>query len=316
MTVEDPVDGPRPPLSSVGCSVKHGPDPGHHYARAEIGWGSMPDPDGNRIEVEGRRLAWCSVGRGRPLLLVNGYAATGADWDPGMLERLGRSFEVICPDNRGVGGSELGEVEVTVDGMAADLEALLDALGLRRVPVAGWSMGGFVAQRLAARAPGRVEALALLSTDPGGREAVPAAAEDWARLTDHSGTPREQATRLISLLFPPVVAVEIDRQFGEVVATARAGLAPAALRAQEAAMEAWHAEEPAAAVGVPPVLVAHGGEDVVIPAANAAALAARWPGARVELFAGGGHAFMAQEPQRVADLLLSFFDRVSVTSPG
>jgi pimeloyl-ACP methyl ester carboxylesterase len=54
------------------------------------------------IEVEGRRLAWHSPGDGQPLLLINGYAATGADWDPGLLAALGEPFAVVCPDNRGV----------------------------------------------------------------------------------------------------------------------------------------------------------------------------------------------------------------------
>ena len=252
-------------------------------------------------------LAWRSVGAGPPLLLVNGYAATGVDWDPQLLLRLGRSFELICPDNRRVGGSELGAGELTVDSMAADLEALLDGLGLGRVPVVGWSMGGFVAQRLALRSPHRVAALALLSTDPGGPEAVAPDPRVWAELIDHSGTPREGATRLISLLFPPAVAAEIDRQFGEVVAAARKALSLETLRAQEAAMTAWHAtEQPLPVEDRPPVLIAHGAEDVVIPPANAEPLAARWPGATVELFAGCGHAFMAQEPARTVDLIAEF----------
>jgi pimeloyl-ACP methyl ester carboxylesterase len=269
--------------------------------------------------VDGRRIAWHAVGSGPTLLLLNGYAATGGDWDPTLLMQLGRSFEVICPDNRGVGESELGTGAVSVAGMAADLEALLDALELERAPVVGWSMGGFVAQQLAARAQARVEALALLSTDPGGAAAVPAAAEAWARLIDHSGTPREQASRLISLLFPPALAPEIDRRFGEVVAAAQAGLRPEALRAQELAMALWHMEDPLAAEGggmsgeaggtAMPVLIAHGSEDVVIPAANVEPLAARWPGARVEVFDGGGHAFMAQEPRRLAELLTTFLAR-------
>lgn len=256
-------------------------------------------------EAKGRQLAWCAVGDGKPLLLVNGYAATSEDWDPGFLEALGRSFEVICPDNRGVGGSELGEDELTIDGMACDLEALLDALGIERATVVGWSMGGFVAQRLAARAPARVAALALLSTDPGGPDSVPADPAAWARLTDHSGSDREQATRLISLLFPPPLATEIDRQFGEIVATARAALSPQVLLAQEAAMDAWHRGEvpPVMADGQFPVVVAHGALDEVIPPVNAERLATRWPDAKVELFPGCGHALMAQEPQRLADLI-------------
>ena len=181
-----------------------------------------------------------------PLLLINGYAATGADWDPTFLAELERRHRVIHPDNRGTGGVPLGEAELTIEAMAADMEALLDAEGIGRLPVVGWSMGGFVAQRLALRAPQRVSALALISSDPGGAAAVPAAAAVWAEMTDHSGTPREQASRLISLLFPAPLAAEIDRQFGEVVAAARAALSPATLRAQEAAMAAWHAAEQAA----------------------------------------------------------------------
>ena len=235
-----------------------------------------------------------------PLLLINGYAATGADWDPTFLGELEASHRVLRPDNRGVGAVPLGEEELTIAAMAADMEALLDDEEIERAPVVGWSMGGFVAQELARRAPERVSALALMSTDPGGEAAVPARAEVWAELTDHSGTPREQATRLISLLFPPPVAVEIDRQFGEIVAAARAGLAATTLRAQEQAMAAWHRTEPGEPEAATPTLVLHGTEDVVIPPANAGALTDRWPGAGVELFEGSGHAVMAQEPQRIA----------------
>lgn len=259
---------------------------------------ALPEPTGT-IEIDGRRFAWRSSGRGPRLLLVNGYAATGADWDPTFLAGLGESFEVICPDNRGLGASELGDDELTIAGMAADLEALLDALSVESLPVVGWSMGGFAAQRLALRAPRRVTALALLGTDAGGPDAVPPPADSWARLVDHSGSPSEQATRLISLLFPPAVAVEVDREFGEIVAAARADLSPAALRAQEAAMESWHAEPQPQPAAPPPTIVAHGREDAVIPAANAPLLAARWGAAQAEVLDGCGHALMAQEPQRL-----------------
>lgn len=257
------------------------------------------------IEAEGRRLAWRAVGDGPPLLLINGYAATGEDWDPGFLSGLAESFEVICPDNRGVGESELGEAELTIDGIADDLRALLDAREIDRLPVVGWSLGGFAAQRLALHAPGRVTALALLATDPGAPSSIDADPRALARLTDHSGTPREQATRLISQLFPPALAADIDREFGDVVAAARAKLPAASLRAQEAAMDAWHHEPlPRPEVlDLPPVLIAHGELDEVIPASNAKALEARWPGADVHVFPGCGHALMAQEPDRLVALI-------------
>jgi pimeloyl-ACP methyl ester carboxylesterase len=257
------------------------------------------------IEMDGRRLAWRSLGEGAPLLLINGYAATSEDWAPTFLAALGESFEVICPDNRGVGASGLGAAELTIDGMAADLEGLLDALAIERATVVGWSMGGFIAQRLVARAPARVAALALFATDPGGPDSMPADPADWARLTDHSGTPRERATRLISLLFPPDLAAEIDRQFGEVVAAAQARLAPRTLRAQEATIDAWHRDYPQVQVAAlaPPTLIAHGELDAVIPVGNAAVLATRWPGAQVEILAGCAHGLMAQESKRLVDLV-------------
>lgn len=246
-----------------------------------------------------------------PLLLINGYAATAADWDPAFIAALERSFELICPDNRGVGATTLGALDgpLTVEAMAADLEALLDARGIEQLPVVGWSMGGFIAQALTARAPHRVEALVLLSTDPGGPDAAPADPAIWAQLTDDSGPPREQARRLISLLFPPQPAAEIDRRFVDVVAAARAELSPAALAAQAGAMDTWHATEQPHALPAPPVLAVHGSEDVVIPPENLERLADHWPGCRVERFAGVGHAFMAQEPERLADLILSFLLR-------
>lgn len=225
-----------------------------------------------------------------------------------MLAGLARFFEVICPDNRGVGDSTLGDPdELTIDSMAADMESLLDARGIERAPVLGWSMGGFVAQQLFARAPARVESLVLLATDPGGPAAVLAEPRIWARLTDCRGRPSEQASRLISLLFPPALAPEIDRQFGPLVAAARAELSQIALRAQELAMVAWHAQEPSGnSSASPPVLLACGNEDVVIPPQNLHALEARWPGARAEMFDGGGHAFMAQEPERLVSLIEEF----------
>ena len=273
----------------------------------------MPTEASGSVAIGARDLAWHAVGAGPPLLLVNGYAATGRDWDPSFILALSRSFRVICPDNRGLGGSGLGDEELTVAGMAADLEALLDALAIERATVAGWSMGGFVAQALAARAPARVTGLALLASDPGAPDAVYPSGPDWVRLIDHGGTPREQARRLLGLLFPPALAPEVDRRFGDVVASGRAALPEATLFAQEAAMAEWHRHgldgdtAPSGAPGPPglPVAIGHGALDVVIPPGNAALLARRWPGATVEIFDECAHALMAQEPARAAALVLS-----------
>ncbi len=260
------------------------------------------------IEIEGRRLAWRSVGSGPPLVLLNGYSATAVDWDPTLLGELANSFEVVCPDHAGMGESSLGDpAAVSIDSMAGDVERLLDELVIDHAPVAGWSMGGFITQRLARRAPGRVEAMVLLGTDPGGSAAVRATPEAWAQLIDHSGTPRERASRLIPLLFPPAFVPAIDQAFGDLIAEAQAKLSQPALRAQEHAMDVWHAAgQPAPDSSAPRALVLHGTEDVVIPPGNADTLAAAWPTSEVERFEGGGHAFFALEPQRTAERIRAF----------
>lgn len=242
------------------------------------------------------------------MLLVNGYSGTSNDWDPTFLAALHSSCTVIAPDHQGMGSSTPGELStVTIDSMADDLVVVLDCLDLGPIPVVGWSMGGMVAQSLAVRHPARVSAVALLGTDAGGPDAIVANPGVWERLIDHSGSPRQQASRMLSLLFPAEVAAEIDRQFGDVVAGARAALSTDTLMAQERAINVWHAMEPhLPSTPVPPVLVATGAEDIVIPPANADLLAARWDATIVERFNGCGHAFMAQEPERLGGLITKF----------
>ena len=252
-------------------------------------------------------LAHRTIGEGPPIVLLNGYAATSADWDPSFLEALGAGSTVICPDFPGMGDSPLAG-DVSVESMAADVAALMEELGTGRSPVAGWSMGGFVAQELARSEPGRVEALALVSTDPGGPDAVRCALETWERLCDRTGTPREQASRLISLLFPPDFAEVVDRDWrcgreGEGFARPRRARCPGGGDGGLARGARGRGQAPA---GVP-TLAAAGAVDQVIPPENAALLAGDQ--GRREIFDGGGHAFMAQQPDRLAGLLLSFFGR-------
>ena len=71
------------------------------------------------IEVDGPRIVYRRIGKGRPLLVLNGFAATSADWDPSFIDGLASSNELILPNNRGIGGS-------TDDGQPFDIAKLAD----------------------------------------------------------------------------------------------------------------------------------------------------------------------------------------------
>jgi pimeloyl-ACP methyl ester carboxylesterase len=260
------------------------------------------------IAVDGARIVYRRIGKGRPLLVLNGFGATNADWDPSFINRLASSNELILLNNRGIGGSTDDGQPFDIAKLAGDTAHVIDSLGIQRANVMGWSMGGFVAQTLALKYPDRVTKLVLLSTDSGGIEADRAAPEVWSKLVDTSGTPNEQARRLLFLLFPSDIAESFYSRFGDVVAAARDQLTTELLNRQAAAMNAWHDNGIASQLrGIRvPVLVATGMEDMVIPASNALKLVNAIPGAWLAQFPHSGHAFIAQYPRTLADLINSF----------
>lgn len=260
------------------------------------------------IEVDGPRIVYRRIGKGRPLLVLNGFAATSADWDPSFIDGLASSNELILPNNRGIGGSTDDGQPFDIAKLADDTAQVIETLGIERASVMGWSMGGFIAQALALNYPDRVDKLVLLSTDFGGIEADLASSDVWSELIDTSGTLNEQARRLLFLLFPHDVAESFYRQFGDMVAAARAQLSVELLNRQAAAMDAWHQNGVANQLREirVPVLIATGTEDIVIPASNALKLVNAIPGAWLAQFPHSGHAFIAQYPRALADLINSF----------
>jgi pimeloyl-ACP methyl ester carboxylesterase len=260
------------------------------------------------VRVDGARIAYRRIGSGRPLVVLNGLAATGADWDPSFIDRLASANELILLDNRGIGASTDNRAPFDIDQLADDTARVIEALEFERVSVLGWSMGGFIAQTLALQHPACVDKLILLSTDAGGVDAELASPAVRSQLIDTSGTPREQARRLLSLLFPGVLADSIYDQYGDIVAAARAQLSPDLVQRQAAAMDAWHRDGTGDRLGElrTPTLVAAGTEDIVIPTSNALTLVNAIPGAWLAQFKEGGHAFMAQYPRPLADLINAF----------
>ena len=270
----------------------------------------MPNKSFKTVPVDGAQIAYRRIGNGRPLLVLNGFAATSADWDPSFIDRLASSNELILLDNRGIGRSTDNRRPFDIAQLADDATRVIQILGIEGTSLLGWSMGGFIAQTLALQHPERINKLILLSTDPGGANADLASADVWSKLIDMSGTPHEQARRLLSLVFPSDVVESIYREFGDIVAAARAQLSPDLVNRQVAAMDAWRRTgigNRVREINVP-VLVATGTADIVIPPSNALKLVNAIPGAWLAQFNGGGHAFMYQYPRPLADLINSFLE--------
>jgi pimeloyl-ACP methyl ester carboxylesterase len=103
----------------------------------------MPHESFEKLQVDGAQIAYRRIGNGRPLVALNGFAATSADWDPSFIDRLASSNELILLDNRGIGRSTDNGRPFDIAQLADDAARVIEMLGIERANVLGWSMGGF-----------------------------------------------------------------------------------------------------------------------------------------------------------------------------
>ena len=116
--------------------------------------------------VAGARIHYEVDGEGEPLVLIAGTAFDLSFWDD-LLPEL-RGFRVLRLDNRGAGLSDAPDEPFSIERMADDVAAVMDAAGMPSAHVHGASMGGLIAQELAIRYPERVLSLVLGATFAGG----------------------------------------------------------------------------------------------------------------------------------------------------
>ncbi len=126
------------------------------------------------VPVNGIRLYYETYGKGPTMLQIHGNGESIASLR-NQIEFFASHYKVIAADSRGHGKSEMGEGRLTYENMAEDMNALLNALGEKRVYVLGWSDGGIVGLLLAIRHPEKVLKLAIM-----GANLEPSGACDWA----------------------------------------------------------------------------------------------------------------------------------------
>lgn len=125
------------------------------------------------IEVDGLRTRYLTAGEGPPLLLLHALGESALDWR-WVLPELARKHRVYAPDLLGFGYSAKPAADYSSAFFEGFVAAFLDALEVERAAVAGNSLGGLVALRLALSQPQRVSSLALIDSAGLGREVSPA----------------------------------------------------------------------------------------------------------------------------------------------
>jgi pimeloyl-ACP methyl ester carboxylesterase len=136
---------------------------------------------------------------GVPLVLLQRFRATIDWWDPEFLDFLAAGHDVIVFDNVGVGYTT-GEPRDSLDGFADGAVEFIGALGLTQVDLLGWSLGGFVAQRLAARRPELVRRIIVAGSGPTGW--VPGAPEASQEVLGIMAKPDADLEDTLYLFYP------------------------------------------------------------------------------------------------------------------
>jgi len=262
------------------------------------------------------RIAWYERGQGPPLVMLTGTGSTMAEWDPALLRLLARDHRLVLFDYPGVGMSGPWQGR-SFDSLADSTAGLMDAIGLPQADVLGWSMGGFVAQRLAVDHPRRVSHLILAGTNPGGSRTVLGTRK--AQEIDSEPDPSE--ADILRELYPSDRQAEGRRFLRRLEVASQSGEIPddfhvpaATTHRQVAAEDPWLSSNrnyrQLATISAP-TLAAAGARDPVVPPVNLRRIAARIPPAELRVFPGA-HAFLFQERRpfsRAVDRFLRRFPR-------
>jgi aminoacrylate hydrolase len=259
------------------------------------------------LETEGALVQYQRTGAGPAVLLIQGVGAVGEAWRP-QVDSLADRFSLITFDNRGIGGSEIRGGPLTIEAMAADALAIMDAEGVRAFHVAGHSMGGVIAQAVALRAPDRVKSLAFLCTFARG--------QDGARLTFSMlvtalrmriGSRAMRRRAFLELIMPARYLDQVDcaalaERLAPLFGHDLADQPPIAMT-QLRAMARYDASTQLSALAHIPTLVVSAAEDRIARPEYGRALAAAIPGAEYVQLADAGHGIPLHRPEEINTLL-------------
>ncbi|OGW74901.1 MAG: hypothetical protein A2Z72_06230 [Omnitrophica bacterium RBG_13_46_9] len=271
----------------------------------------MREVDVNKLKlrkahVDDIDIAYKTFGKGYPIVLIMGFSGTMDMWEPRVLRALSSHYKVIVFDSRGIGESTATSKKFSIELFADDTAGLLDALGIERAHILGWSMGTNIAQELALRHPDKVDKLILYAADPGGKECVQPESP-LKTVTDTSGTLHDREERVVKVLFPEEWRKK-HPDVREYFPFPKERSSVDNVNRQAQAMNEWAGSYSRLGQIKCPTLLITGTEDVIPPPINSFIMGEKIPGAWVIQIKGGGHGLMYQYPEGFSRAILTFLE--------
>ena len=240
-----------------------------------------------------------------PVVFLQHFRGNLDNWDPALVDDIAAGREVILVDNSGVGLST-GSTPHSVKGLARDVLAFIDALGLTEIDLFGFSLGGFVAQEIVLLRPRLVRRLILAGTGPEGGRGFHAWSEE---ITSHAYKDVPGAEDVFYLFFAPTETSQAKaKEFaGRIFTRERDRDQKPTLAVRDAQAEAitdWGIPDTtklARLAGITqPTLVANGSNDILVPTVNSYLLAGHIPNAQLIIYPDANHGFLFQYPHEFA----------------
>ncbi len=245
------------------------------------------------------------AGAGAALVLLHAFPLARAQWRP-QVEALQADYRVIAPDLRGFGGTSPFGAAPSVEVMADDVAALLDALRVDGpVVLGGLSMGGYVALAFARRHAGRLRGLLLADTKAEPDTAEAKANRDKTIDFARSHTSADVARQMLPKLLGGRTQAERPEAADEVLRIASAQTTSAVIDALGALRDRPDAVPGLGHIRVP-TLVIVGAEDALTPPDVAKALASAIPHARLTVLDGAGHLSNLERPEEFNEAAREF----------
>lgn len=248
------------------------------------------------------RIYWEEAGLGDPLLLIMGLSFSLAMWGE-LRPFLAQHFRIILFDNRCIGKSDTPLLPFSIEAMAEDAVAVMEAAGVARAHVFGISMGGMISQELATRHPNRVGKLILGCTHCAGGQAVMASRDALLPLMSPFLTRQQRLRRAIPVLYDPHTPVE--RIENDIERMRQNPPRIGGYLQQLAAIGRWRVQGRPGTIQAP-TLVIHGETDRLVPPENAKIVAALIPGSQLVMLPQAGHIFPTDQPEGTRSALMAF----------